>query len=139
MCEIVLNIEGWRGSKAIVYQVLRRPGGTGTDDYVVSKQFTSSPLTDDVQWVDRAKPFYELRVNREELQKVLSAVERVTLPKKRTEEFGCDGTWYVMRIRVNNSDRVIHWWSDIEPELQSVYKLRDALVETVNRLLRSPK
>jgi hypothetical protein len=139
MCEIVLNFDaGYRGTKLQVYQV-SPVIGTGNDDYIVSRQLTSRTDPDDVQSVNRSEPFDEIRVSRPALQDVFSAVERVSLPRQRIEEFGCDGTWYAMRIKDKGSDRVIRWWMDIEPGLESIYELRDALVETVNRLLRSPR
>lgn len=134
---ILLNRTGFR-RKFHIYEIAqtfdRNVDGTV---HVVRKQLVNHGSTLVMQELNKSEKHIELQVERENLAELYEMVRELTLPASRTGHAGKDGSCYGLQIGIRPCSTTIRWWSDMEPELQPVYKLRNMIVETVNRVIRS--
>lgn len=133
---ILLNFVGFR-SKFHIYEVCRSIDRASDQPvYTVRKQLLRPyQAVDEPRSIDESQSHSELRVSRDQLTNLFELIRATQLPLYRSGQSGVDGTWYSLAIGSDVRSTVIEWWSDREEELSSVYKLRDAIVKTVNGLL----
>ncbi|WP_145179621.1 hypothetical protein [Gimesia aquarii] len=137
--QILLNRTGFR-NKFHIYEIAQKwDRKAGRVVYVVRKQLISHASMAVMQEIRELEKHTELQVDHDDVKDIYEMVRDLSLPASRTQYTGKDGTWYGLRIGIRACSTTIRWWSDIEPGLQSVYKLRDKIINTVNQLIRSHK
>ncbi len=125
-------------SKFHIYEIAQTWGrdADGTV-FVVRKQFLNHASMSVMQEIRESEKYTELQVDRDDVAHVYDLVRNLSLPAHRTGHAGKDGSWYGLQIGIRPCSTTIRWWSDMEPELQSVYKLRDTIITTVQQIIRS--
>ena len=135
---ILLNIAGLR-SKFHIYEIVQ----THEHDVctrVVRKQVLDHASLAVVQRIRASKTHVEIQVDVDELADVYDVARDLSLPQsRRRRRPGKDGTWYALQIDRDPCPAKIRWWSDSEPDLQPVYKLRDRIVTTVDQIIRNSR
>ena len=138
-CCILLNQHGFRG-KFHIYDI-RWAFDADVDRrvYTVGKQLINPIVacTRQIQEIIPSEKHTEVQVTRDDLVEVYDYLSSLSIPVSRTGHAGVDGTSYSLQIGFGQSCTVIHWWSDMEPELNSLYKLRNKIIKTVNRMVRA--
>lgn len=134
---ILLNMTGFR-IKFHIYEIAQ----TWDRDadglvYVVRKQLLNNASMTVMQEIKESEKHTELQIDRDDVAHVYDLVRNLSLPAHRTGHAGKDGSWYGLQIGIRPCSTTIRWWSDREPELQSVYKLRDTIIKTVKQIIRS--
>jgi hypothetical protein len=135
MRELVLNYQGFRGK----FHILAIRCHNDREVCTVAKQIQNriGYHWGHVTSIDQSQTFREASVDFTEISSHFEAAEGITFPTTRKPRRGIDGTWYSLRIGDAATGKIVSWWSDTEPELQSLYDLRDQVVVTVMKLLRS--
>ena len=134
---ILLNIERFRG-KFHIYEIAQSlPSNIGNPTCIVRKQLLSTGSTTIVNCVRTGEQHVEIEVERQELSHIYELVRNLSIPASRKAGRGKDGTNYALQTGIRPCSTTIRWWSDSEPELSSLYALRDAIVKTVKHIVRS--
>lgn len=134
---ILLNRSGFR-SRLQIYEIAQKwDCDIGRVVYIVRKQILNHIFFDKVQEIRESEEYTALQVTRADVAEIYDAVRNLNIPAARTERSGKDGTRYHLQIGLRaraKKIRKLRWWSDIEPELESVYDLKDKIINTINRL-----
>jgi hypothetical protein len=137
--QILLNFTGFR-SKFHIYELLYDyDKQTKEMVYIVRKQLLGGSSLDTMQEVVRSEKHVELVVQRCDVERVYDLLPRLSVPVNRTSWPGKDGGWFALRVGMKPCSTVFRWWSDNEPELAPIYKLRDQIVKTVKEIIRKAK
>ena len=134
---ILLNVAGFR-RKFHIYEIAHaRDRGTDGVFHIVRKQLLNHASINVMQEIRASEKHIEVRVDRDDVAGVYDLVRHLSFPTSRTGHAGKDGSWYGLQIGIPPCSTTIRWWSDRETELDAVYKLRDKIINTVKRIIRS--
>ncbi|QDT44950.1 hypothetical protein Pan241w_50670 [Gimesia alba] len=137
--QILLNQSGFR-SKGQIYEIAQK-WDCDADDiiYIVRKQSLSYFSASTFEEIRESEEYRELQVTRAALADIYDAVRDLIWPKSRTPHSGKDGSWFNLRVGIQPRSKKIQWWSDIEPDLQPFYIVRDKIISTINQLIDGEK
>jgi len=133
-----LNMARFRG-KFHIYEIRQMYAREAESvSHVVAKQLLerSNVTHGAMQPIVKSKKHTLIGVGRDDLLDVYNTLDALTIPLSRIGHCGCDGEWCALQIGAPRCDTVVRWWSDSEPQLESAYRLRDIIVETINRIIR---